>query len=149
DELATFQVIELHSVPSQGRIAEYRIGNGQSGGVGGIRNSRRLGTPRPSFKSFPHHMAASCSISTRRQQAAVAGGQTEMGPRSMGMGGVTTGAQFAERIELGLFTLRRWEMFFASPTSPSGRYRLVALTPSRDLFVHAKDLFVEANDREP
>ena len=72
-----------------------------------------------------------------------------MGPRSMGIGGVTTGAQFAERIELGLFTLRRWEMFFASPTSPSGRYRLVALTPSRDLFVHAKDLFVEANDREP
>src|SRR5262249_52279051 len=32
---------------------------------------------------------------------------------------------------------------------PSGRYRLVALTPSRDLFVHAKDLFLEANDRQP
>jgi hypothetical protein len=31
--------------------------------------------------------------------------------------------------------------FFASPTSPSGRYRLVALTSSWDLFVHAKDLF--------
>jgi len=25
---------ELHSVPSQGRIAEYRIGEAQSGGVG-------------------------------------------------------------------------------------------------------------------
>jgi hypothetical protein len=30
------------------------------------------------------------------------------------------------------------------PTSPSGRYRLVASTPSLDLFIHAKDLFVEA-----
>jgi len=36
-------------------------------------------------------------------------------------------------------------VFFAFPTSPSGRYRLVALTPPRDLFVDAKDLFVEAN----
>src|SRR5262245_13866525 len=32
DEIAPFQLIELHSVPSRGRIAEYRIGNGQSGG---------------------------------------------------------------------------------------------------------------------
>jgi hypothetical protein len=35
--------------------------------------------------------------------------------------------------------------FFASPTSPSGRYRLVALTTSADLFVHARDLFAGAN----
>jgi hypothetical protein len=34
--------------------------------------------------------------------------------------------------------------FFASLRSPSGRYRLVALTPSADLFICAKDLFVEA-----
>jgi hypothetical protein len=52
DEVAAFQLIELHSVPSQGRIAEYRIGNDQSGGVGGVRDSRRLGAPGPSFKSF-------------------------------------------------------------------------------------------------
>jgi hypothetical protein len=32
DELAPFQLIELHSVPSQGRIAEYRIGEEQSAG---------------------------------------------------------------------------------------------------------------------
>jgi len=32
DELAALQVIELHSVPSQGRIAGYRIGRDQSGG---------------------------------------------------------------------------------------------------------------------
>jgi len=31
-ELAPFQLIELHSVPSQGRIAEYRISEDQSGG---------------------------------------------------------------------------------------------------------------------
>jgi hypothetical protein len=34
---------------------------------------------------------------------------------------------------------------FASPTSPSGRYRLVALTRSWDLFVCARDLFDGAN----
>src|SRR5262249_22983580 len=33
DELAPLQVIELHSVPSQGRIAGYRIRNDQSGGA--------------------------------------------------------------------------------------------------------------------
>src|SRR5215469_10718930 len=33
DELAPLQVIELHSVPSQGRIAAYRIRNDQAGGV--------------------------------------------------------------------------------------------------------------------
>ena len=35
--------------------------------------------------------------------------------------------------------------FFASPTSPSGRYRLDRLTPSGDLFICAKYLFGEAN----
>jgi hypothetical protein len=35
DELASFQLIELHSVPvSQGRIAAYRISQDQSGGNG-------------------------------------------------------------------------------------------------------------------
>jgi hypothetical protein len=35
DELAAFQLIELHSIPaSQGRIAGYRIGEDQSGGNG-------------------------------------------------------------------------------------------------------------------
>src|SRR5215831_855719 len=34
DELAAFQSIELHSIPaSQGRIAGYRISNGQSAGI--------------------------------------------------------------------------------------------------------------------
>src|SRR5262245_66323285 len=33
--------------------------------------------------------------------------------------------------------------FFASPTSPSGRYRLVALPTPGDLLICAKDLFVE------
>src|SRR5262249_15064224 len=33
DELAPFQLIELHSVPSQGPIAGYRISEDQSGGV--------------------------------------------------------------------------------------------------------------------
>jgi hypothetical protein len=53
----------------------------------------------------------------------------------------------AEQIKLGLFTLRRWEkcaVSFASPTSPSGRYRLVALTRFWDLFVCARNLFDEA-----
>jgi hypothetical protein len=37
DEIASFQLIELHSVPaSQGRIARYRIGEDQSGGNGTI-----------------------------------------------------------------------------------------------------------------
>jgi hypothetical protein len=40
DERATFQLIELHSVPvSQGRIAGYRIGEDQSGGNGTILQS--------------------------------------------------------------------------------------------------------------
>jgi hypothetical protein len=35
DELAPFQLIELHSIPaSQGRIAGYRIGSDQSAGIG-------------------------------------------------------------------------------------------------------------------
>src|SRR5262245_27147812 len=33
DELAALQLIESHSVPSQGRIAGYRISENQSGGV--------------------------------------------------------------------------------------------------------------------
>jgi hypothetical protein len=34
DELASFQLIELHSVPvSQGQIGGYRIGEDQSGGT--------------------------------------------------------------------------------------------------------------------
>jgi len=73
DELATFQLIELHSVPSQGRIAGYRIGNGQSGGVA-VRNSRRLGTPRAIIQIIPHHRAA-CARSrpgvSKRQLAVV------------------------------------------------------------------------------
>jgi hypothetical protein len=37
DELASFQLIELHSIPaSQGRIAGYRISEDQSGGSGTI-----------------------------------------------------------------------------------------------------------------
>jgi hypothetical protein len=40
-------------------------------------------------------------------------------------------------------------LFFASSTSPSGRYRLVAMTPSRDLFVCAKDLFFGAKPGQP
>jgi len=55
--------------------------------------------------------------------------------------------QLAERIELGLFTLRRSEKCSRSlplPTSPSGRYRLVALPTSWVLFISAKNLLVEA-----
>jgi hypothetical protein len=34
DELAAFQLIELHSIPaSQGRVAGYRIGSDQSAGI--------------------------------------------------------------------------------------------------------------------
>jgi hypothetical protein len=37
DEIASFQLIELHSVPvSQGRIAGYRIGEDESAGIAGI-----------------------------------------------------------------------------------------------------------------
>jgi hypothetical protein len=37
DEIAAFELIELHSIPaSQGRIAGYRIGEDQSGGNGTI-----------------------------------------------------------------------------------------------------------------
>ena len=38
DELASPQMIELHSVPSQGPIAGYRISEDQSGGVGAEPN---------------------------------------------------------------------------------------------------------------
>jgi hypothetical protein len=35
--MASSQLIELHSIPtSQGRIAGYRIGNGQSAGIGAL-----------------------------------------------------------------------------------------------------------------
>jgi len=71
-------------------------------------------------------------------------------PQPGGWGHARPGPQSAERIELGLFTLRRWKKcasFFASPTSPSGRYRLVALPTSGDLFIRAKDLFVDATTR--
>jgi hypothetical protein len=41
DELASFQLIEAHSVPvSQGRIAGYRIGEDQSAGITGILQDR-------------------------------------------------------------------------------------------------------------
>src|SRR5262249_13661130 len=76
DELAPSQLIELHSVPSHGRISEYRIGNGQSGGVEGVRNSRRLGTSRAIIQIIPTPQGRLRSISTRRQQAAVGGGQS-------------------------------------------------------------------------
>jgi hypothetical protein len=37
NQLASFQLIELHSVPvSQGRIAGYRIGEDESAGIAGI-----------------------------------------------------------------------------------------------------------------
>jgi hypothetical protein len=37
DELASPQLIELHSIPaSQGQVAEYRIGEDQSGDIGTI-----------------------------------------------------------------------------------------------------------------
>src|SRR5262249_18363359 len=37
DELATFQLIELHSIPSsQGRCAGYRIDGDQSAGIGAL-----------------------------------------------------------------------------------------------------------------
>ena len=57
------------------------------------------------------------------------------------------GFSWQSRSKLGLFTLRWWEkcaVSFASSTSPSGRYRLVALTRSRDLFVCARNLLIEA-----
>src|SRR6516165_3152794 len=41
DELAPFQLIELHSVPSQGRIAGYRISEDQSGGNGDQSRARQ------------------------------------------------------------------------------------------------------------
>jgi hypothetical protein len=44
DEFAPFQLIEWHSIPaSQGRIAGYRIGEGQSGGNGTVLLGLLLG----------------------------------------------------------------------------------------------------------
>ena len=44
DELASFQLVELHSVPaSQGRIAGYRIGEDQSGRNGTVLLGLLLG----------------------------------------------------------------------------------------------------------
>ena len=40
----------------------------------------------------------------------------------------------------------KWQEAFSSPIHARAERSLVALTPSGDLFVHAKDLFVEAND---
>jgi hypothetical protein len=51
----------------------------------------------------------------------------------------------AEQTDLGLSAVVAevcW--FFASPTSPSDRYRLVALALSWVLFISAKDLLIEA-----
>jgi hypothetical protein len=42
DELAAFQLIELHSVPvSQGRIIGYRIGEDQSAGIASLAGRSR------------------------------------------------------------------------------------------------------------
>ena len=80
------------------RTPGYRIDQGQSGGVEAVHKSRRLGTPRVIIQIIPTPEGRLRSISTRRQQAAVGGGQTEMGPQPVGMGGVMAGAQFAEQI---------------------------------------------------
>jgi len=64
DELATFQLIELHSVPtSQGRIAGYRIGNGQSGGNGTILQ------PISRWRGWPMSEVVSGRKSSRRSRA--------------------------------------------------------------------------------
>jgi hypothetical protein len=41
DELAAPELIEWHSVPSQGRIAGYRISEDQSGGTGDQSKARQ------------------------------------------------------------------------------------------------------------
>jgi hypothetical protein len=45
-------------------------------------------------------------------------------------------------VEFNLFTLRWWEKVLVSFSFSHITFRLVALTPSGDLFDHAKDLFV-------
>ena len=70
----------------------------------------------------------------------------EKGPSS-GRGASEDGPKWQSGSNSALLTLRVGETLerhiLLSPTS-WGRYRLVALTPSWDLFVHAKNLFVEA-----
>src|SRR5262249_7853516 len=69
----------------------------------------------------------------------------EEAPAGGGWGACQAGASVAERIELGLFTLRRREKCAGSLLLPHhGRYRLVALPTPGDLFICAKDLFVDA-----
>ena len=58
----------------------------------------KAATPRAIIQIIPTPQGRLRSISTRRQQAAVVGGQTEMAPQPRG---VDAGAQFAEQIKLG------------------------------------------------
>jgi hypothetical protein len=71
DEPAPFQLIEPHFGPSQGRIAEYRIGGGQSGGI------RAFGTPLQfrgrgleSFDTFSCRSSARHDANTRENKFA-------------------------------------------------------------------------------
>src|SRR5262249_41015662 len=68
-------------------------------------------------------------------------------PQPEGMGACQAGASVsrADRTRpLHSAAVGKGCWFFASPTSPSGRYRLVALPTPGDLFICAKDLFVDA-----
>jgi hypothetical protein len=61
DEVAAFQLKKLHSVPcSQSRIAEYRIGEEQSGGVG---TTVQPGSPRACRRSLASGTFGLSSIS--------------------------------------------------------------------------------------
>src|SRR6516164_9234719 len=111
-------------------------------GVLRVRSSSSMWSSLRSISSrrrrISERLSSEVMTSQHRRKQAPAGGDG---------GHARPGPQLAERIELGLFTLRRWEKcagFFASPTSPSGRYRLVALPTPGDLLICAKDLFVDA-----
>src|SRR6516164_6710324 len=93
------------------------------------------------------------SISSRRRRISERVSSEVMAePQGRGpilrLGGCGWGLKLAERIKTRPSSLcsggRSVLCSLLLPTSPSGRYPLVALTLSGDLFVHAKHLFIAA-----
>src|SRR5215510_13793208 len=105
----------------------------------GVRSSSNM---RSSLRSI--------SSKRRRIRERLSAGEVMSSPHRSNEAPATTSSQgpsWQSGIELGLFTLRWWKKCacsLASPTSPQADAPYVGLTPPADLFVCAKDLFLEA-----
>jgi hypothetical protein len=125
DELAAPQLIELHALPSQGRLQNIELAV-VSQGVSEGTQQPKAGYPQGHYSNHSHTTGP---LALDLDQASASGcwRWSDGNGAPVGRnGGMTTGAQFAERIELGLFTLRRWEKCACSLLLPHHRQADIA-----------------------